>query len=73
MQDLVDNPVFETLALDVCDMESIRAAGKEVIKITGGQLHVLVNNAYVSLFPKPVPVQIIDAFQWRSRCVAFYR
>ncbi|KAI0032682.1 hypothetical protein K488DRAFT_49437 [Vararia minispora EC-137] len=41
MQDLVDDPNFETLTLDVCNPDSIRAAKEEVAKRTGGGLHVL--------------------------------
>jgi NAD(P)-dependent dehydrogenase (short-subunit alcohol dehydrogenase family) len=47
MQDLVDDPNFETLTLDVCSNESVTKARKEVERLTGNKLQILVNNACV--------------------------
>lgn len=42
---------MSTLALDVTSPESLAAAKTAVEGMTGGKLHILVNNAYFSLFP----------------------
>ncbi|KAI0321583.1 hypothetical protein OF83DRAFT_1168324 [Amylostereum chailletii] len=45
MQDLVDHEGIETLQLDVCSPDSIRAAREKVAELTGGKLDYVVNNA----------------------------
>lgn len=39
-----------TLVLDVADLNSVNQAKDEVMKLTGGMLDILVNNACVSFF-----------------------
>lgn len=41
----LEQPNVHLLALDVTDTASVKAAKEEVIKITGGTLDILVNNA----------------------------
>ena len=45
MQDLVDDPDYETFALDVLDDKSIEAAVLRVKEHTAGPLDILINNA----------------------------
>lgn len=45
IQDLARIPDVHTLALDVCDEESVRRARDSVSAVTGGRLDVLFNNA----------------------------
>jgi NAD(P)-dependent dehydrogenase (short-subunit alcohol dehydrogenase family) len=51
MQDLVDHHLIETIQMDVCDVESVKAAREEVERLLDGKgLDVLVNNACALLF-----------------------
>lgn len=39
-----------TLELDVTVSDSVAKAREEIVRLSGGKLHILVNNAYVFLF-----------------------
>lgn len=45
LADFADKPGYTCLQLDVTDEESITACRDEVVKLTGGKLDILVNNA----------------------------
>lgn len=45
LSDFNDKPGYTCLQLDVTDEQSIIACRDEVVKLTGGRLDILVNNA----------------------------
>lgn len=45
LADLANQPGYTCLQLDVTDQASIDACRDEVVKLTGGKLDILVNNA----------------------------
>lgn len=56
LADFAGTPRFTCLQLDVTNETSIVACKDEVVKLTGGKLDILVNNASVPLGPDSPPL-----------------
>ena len=68
LSDLAALPDVHTLALDVTDDASVKAARDKVAEITGGTLDVLFNNAYVA-FKSQSNLSVLTGLRFVVECV----